>query len=118
MRTSNKLMLAFIVVVFGSFLAIHGVLRHKHVKNDFVPQEKLWQESFVDHLLPKPRVIVFEGTIWVNLIPADSFVLAMPRVNRDPDAGLFQYEPTVKFKNERSRDEAIRYGQRSDTLYV
>jgi hypothetical protein len=118
MRTSNKLILAFIVVVFGSFLSINGLLHHKYVKGDFVPQEKLWQESFVDHPLPKPRVIVFDGTIWVNLIPADSFVLAMPRVNRDPDEGLFQYEPIAKSKIERSRDEAIRYEQRGDTLYV
>jgi hypothetical protein len=118
MRTSNKLILAFIVVVFGSFLAINGVLHHKYVKGDFVPQEKLWQENFVDHPLPKPRVIVFDGTIWVNLIPADSFVLAMPRVNRDPDEGLFQYEPILKSKVERSRDEAIQYEQRDDTLFV
>lgn len=118
MRTSNKLIIAFVVVVFGSFLAINGVLHHKYVKGDFVPQEKLWQESFVDHPLPKPRVIVFDGTIWVNLIPADSFVLAMPRINRDPDAGLFQYEQVAKSKIERSRDQAIMYEQRSDTLYV
>ena len=118
MRTSNKLMLAFIVVVFGSFLAINGILHHKYVTADFVPQEKLWQESFVDHPLPKPRVIVFEGTIWVNLIPADSFVLAMPRINRDPDAGLFQDEPIAKTKIERSGDQAITYEQRGDTLYV
>src|ERR1700722_9272370 len=118
MRTSNKLMLAFIVVVFGSFLAVHSNLHHKYVKGDFVPQVKLWQENFVDHPLPKPRVIVFEGTIWVNLIPADSFVLAMPRINRDPDEGLFQYEPIAKSKIERSRDEAIQYEQRDDTLFV
>jgi hypothetical protein len=118
MRTSNKLILAFIVVVFGSFLSINGILHHKYVKGNFVPQEKLWQENFVDHPLPKPRVIVFDGTIWVNLIPADNFVLAMPRVNRDPDEGLFQYEPTVRYKREHSRDEAIQYEQRGDTLYV
>lgn len=119
MRTSNKLILAFIVVVFGTFLAIHGVLRHKYVKGDFVPQEKLWRENFVNHPLPKPRVIVFDGAIWVNLIPADSFVLAMPRVNRDPDAGEFKYViPIARSKVERSRDQAITYDQRGDTLFV
>ena len=119
MRTSNKLMLAFIIVVFGSFLATHGILHHKYVKNDFIPQEKLWQENFVNHPLPKPRVIVLDGTIWVNLIPADSFVLALPRINRDPDAGEFNYVvPITRSKGERSMDQAIRYDQRGDTLYV
>ena len=118
MRTSNKLVLAFIVVVFASFLAMHGVLHHKYVKGDFVPQDKLWQESFVNHPLAKPRVIVLEGTIWVNLITADSFVLAMPRVNRDPDAGEFKYVVPAKSKSERSRDDAITYDQRGDTLFV
>src|ERR1700743_145188 len=98
MRTSNRLILAFIVFVFASFLAVQGTLHHQYVKGDFVPQEKLWQENFLNHPLPKPRVIVFEGTIWVNLIPADSFLLAMPRVNRDPDEGLFRSEPIAKSK--------------------
>ncbi len=119
MRTSNKLVLVFIVIVFGSFLAIHGVLHHKYVKGDFVPQEKLWQENFVNHPLPQPHVIVLEGTIWVNLIPADSFVLALPRVNRDPDAGEFKYVvPIIRSKGERSMDQAINYEQRGDTLFV
>jgi hypothetical protein len=118
MRTSNKLILGFIVFVFGSFLSINAVLRHKYSKGEFVAQEALWQESFVNHPLPKPRVIVLEGAIWVNLIPGDSFVLAMPRVNRDPDAGMFKYEVVLKSKSERARDQAITYDQRGDTLYI
>ena len=118
MRTSNKLILAFVVVVFGIFLAIHTVLHHKYVKGDFVAQEELWQENFVNHSLPKPRVIALNGTIWVNLIPADSFVLAMPRINKDPDAGMFKYDETFKSKDKRGSDDAITWLQRGDTLYV
>ena len=118
MSTSNKLILAFMVVVFGSFLSIHAVLHHKYVKGDFVAQEELWQENFVNHPLPKPRVIVLDGTIWVNLIPADSFVLAMPRINKDPDAGMFKIEMLPKSKIARSADDAITWLQHGDTLYV
>jgi hypothetical protein len=118
MSTSNKLIFAFIVVVFGSFLGIHAVLHRKYVKGDFVAQEELWQENFVNHPLPKPRVIALDGTIWVNLIPADSFVLAMPRINKDPDAGMFKYDETIRTKGERSSDQAITWLQRGDTLYV
>jgi hypothetical protein len=118
MSTSNKLILAFIIFVFGSFLAIHVVLHHKYVKGDFVAQQELWQENFVNHPLSKPRVIVLEGTIWVNLIPADSFVLAMPRINKDPDAGMFKIEMLPKSKIARTADEAITWLQRGDTLYI
>jgi hypothetical protein len=118
MRTSNKLILAFMVVVFGSFLSIHAVLRHKYVKGDFVAQEELFQESFVKRPLPKPRVIALDGTIWVNLIPADSFVLAMPRINKDPDAGMFKYVETLKSKSLRTSNDAITWLQRGDTLYI
>jgi hypothetical protein len=118
MSTSNKLILAFIVFVFGSFLGIHAVLHHKYVKGDFVAQEELWQENFVNHPLPKPRVIALDGTIWVNLIPADSFVLAMPRINKDPDAGMFKYDETIKSKDQRGSDDAITWLQHGDTLYV
>ncbi len=119
MRTSNTLIFAFIVVVFGTFLAMQAMLHYKYVKGDFVPQETLWQESFVNHPLQKPRVIVLEGTIWVNLLPADSFVLAVPRVNRDPDAGEFKYVlPAGRSNGERGMDQAITYVERGDTLYV
>jgi hypothetical protein len=118
MKTSNKLILAFIVLLFGASLAVHGVLYLKYQKGDFVAQEKLRSESFVDYRLPKSRVIVCDGTIWVSLIPADHFMLALPRINSDPDAGMFQNEGVVKEKLPRRVNKAVSYTQQGDTLFI
>lgn len=118
MRTSNKLLLGFVLLVFGTFLAIHGVLYGKYRKADFITDQQLRTEEFIRYAISKPRVISFDGTIWVNLIPADSFALELPRINKDPDAGMFDYGPRVNLKEARQINKALTYHEKDDTLFV
>src|SRR5258708_21436326 len=97
MKTSNKLIWAFVLVCFLASAAIHGVLYSEYRQGHFVTAEQMHAEGFVKVALPAPtpRVLSFESTIWVNLIPAGSFALDLPRINKDPCAGLFETAPGV-----------------------
>jgi hypothetical protein len=118
MKTSNKLLLGFVLLSFGTFLAVHGALYGKYRNGEFVGTEQLRSEEFIRYPIAKPRVISFDGTVWVNLIPADSFALELPRVNKDPDEGMFDDGPKVRVKEIGSGDNALVYEQKNDTLFV
>ena len=118
MKTSNKMILGFIVVTILAFLGVHAILYNKYRKGEFVAEGKLHSEDFVRYPVAKPRVVSFDGTMWVNLIPADSFALELPRVNIDPDAGMFEYGPAVKQKMAGFEGKALGYAVRGDTLVV
>lgn len=118
MKTSNRLILAFLVVTIGVFVGLNGVLHDKYRKGEFVSADQLRSEDFVRYPIGKPRVISFDGTIWVNLIPADSFALELPRVNVDPDAGMFDYGPKVTLKGSEFAGKALGYEEKGDSLLV
>src|SRR5579859_4461469 len=118
MKTSNKLILAFILAAFLVAFTIHAVLYTEYRKGHFVTKEKMHTEAFIRYNLPTPRVISIDGTIWVNLIPADHFALELPHKNEDPDAGMFQPTPAFRLKGAPPSNQAVAFQQRGDTLFV
>jgi len=118
MKASNKWLLGFLIFAFGFMLAIYGILSSQYRKGNFVAAAQLHDERFVRQPLPAARVISVDGTIWVNLIPADSFAIELPRDNKDPDDGLFVDEPRIRVKKIGGNDQAINWRQSGDTLFV
>jgi hypothetical protein len=118
MKTSNKLLLAFVLGTFLASIAIHGVLYGRYRKGQLVGERRLHAETFTHYDLPRPRVLVLDGDIWVNLVPGEGFSLELSRKNEDPDAGMFAITPTVKLKGVQAARPAVVYEQRGDTLFV
>lgn len=125
MKTSNKLIIGFAISFFLGAIAIHGLLYNEYRKGHFVSAEQMTAERFTRIPLPAPKVISFEGTIWVNLSPADTFALDIPRNNEDPDAGMFEKTalPITRSTNPLQQGnlaggKAITWLQRGDTLFV
>ena len=118
MKTSNKLIAAFIIAFFLGAIAVHGVLYSGYRLGHFTTAADIHEEDFVRYKLPAPRVIAIDGALWVNLLHASNFALELPRKNEDPDAGMFQSAPTVKIKGVHAGKPAISYEQRGDTLFI
>ena len=118
MKTSDKWILGFILAAFFVALAVHGVLYSEYRKGHFVTPAQMHEEAFIKQPVHMPRILSFDGTIWVNLIPADSFSLELPRVNKDPDASLFKMLPSIKMKGVNPDLPAITYRESGDTLFV
>ena len=118
MKTSNKWLLGFLLASLVFCLAIYEVLYAEYRKGHFVTARQLHDETFVSQAIRAPRVISIDGAIWVNLAPADSFSLELPRINKDPDAGLFQSTPVVNLKSNTSETQAITWRQAGDTLFI
>jgi len=118
MKTSNRLILAFVVVSIALFVGIHWVLLGKYRNGEFVDTNVLRSENFIRYPIGKPKVISFNGTVWVNLIPADSFALELPTANVDPDAGMFDYGPRLRLINSKFEGKALGYEIKGDSLLV
>jgi len=118
MKTSNKWILGFILTTVLSCLGLYGLLYNEYRKGHFVTEAQIHDELFIKHPIRKPRVISFDGTVWVNLVPADSFSLELPRFNKDPDAGIFQSTPVVRLKGNGPEALAVTWRQAGDTLFI
>jgi hypothetical protein len=118
MKTSNRLIIGFVIVSFALFVGVHWVLLGKYRKGEFISSEKVRNEEYIRYPIGKPRVISFDGTVWVNLIPADSFALELPRNNEDPDKGMFDYGPQVNLKGTKFEGKALGYQIKGDSLLV
>jgi hypothetical protein len=118
MKASNKWLLGFILATLLFCLGMYELLYSEYRKGQFVTETKMHEERFVKHPIRKPRIISCDGAVWVNLVPADSFSLELPRVNKDPDAGLFQTGPAVQLKLNSPENLAITWRQAGDTLFI
>jgi hypothetical protein len=119
MKTSNKWLLGFILTTVLFALTIYKVLYNEYDQGHFVTTKQIHDERFVSRPIRAPRVIVLDGTIWVNLIPADRFSLELPRINKDADAGIFRTGPAVRVKiGSAPSSAAITWRQNGDTLFV
>ena len=118
MKASNKWIMVFILATLLFSLAVYGVLYGEYRKGHFVTEAQLHDEQFIRQPLRAPRIICFEGTVWVNLLPAGSFSIELPRINKDADAGLFQKEPTVRLLSNNAAAQAVTWRQSGDTLFV
>ena len=118
MKASNKWLLGFLIFAFGFSLAVYGVLNSQYRKGNFIAAAQLHEEAFVRQPLPAARVLSIDGTIWVNLVPADSFAIEMPRNNKDPDDGIFVDQPRIRIKKIPGDNMAISWQQSGDTLFV
>ncbi|HEY4334328.1 MAG TPA: hypothetical protein VGM89_00480 [Puia sp.] len=119
MKTSNKWILGFFLTTVLSSLVIYKFLYSEYNKGHFVTARQIHDEQFINQPIRKPRVIALDGTVWVNLIPADRFALELPRNNKDADAGLFQTGPAIKLKIGSSPTApAITWRQNGDTLFI
>jgi hypothetical protein len=119
MKTSNKWILGFLLTTVLSAGVIYKILYSEYDKGHFVTTRQIHDELFVNQPIRAPRVIAFDGTIWVNLIPAGQFALELPRNNKDADAGLFQAGPAIMKKiGNGPTPAAITWRQNGDTLFV
>ncbi|HVU94546.1 MAG TPA: hypothetical protein VHE34_04945 [Puia sp.] len=118
MKASNKWLLGFILATVLFCLGMYGLLYSEYRKGHFVTEAQLHKEQFIKQPIRKPRVIALDGTVWVNLVPADSFSLELPRVNKDADAGLFQTGPAIQLKINSPETPAVTWRQQGDTLFI
>ena len=119
MKASNKWILGFVLAVLLFCLVLYELLYSEYRKGHFVTEAQLHGMQFTRQPIRTPRVICIDGTVWVSLVPADSFSLELPRVNKDPDAGLFQTGPgVVRLKSNIDSRPAITWRQSGDTLFV
>jgi hypothetical protein len=93
------------------------MLYREYRKNHFITAAQMHAEGFEKTSIHALRIISVDGAIWVNLIPADSFALELPRINKDPDAGLFQTQPKVRLIGA-ADNPAITWRQSGDTLFI
>jgi hypothetical protein len=118
MKASNKWITAFILVTVLFCLGIYEVLYSEYRKGHFVTAAQMHDEQFVKQPLRAPRVVSIDGAVWVNLVPADSFSVELPRNNKDPDDGLFQSRPLILLKSNNAGTRAITWRQNGDTLFI
>jgi hypothetical protein len=118
MKASNKWLLGFLVVAFGFSLAVYGVLYGQYRKGNFIRASQLHDERFIHESIAPSRILAIDGAIWVNLIPADSFAIEMPRINKDPDDGLFVDQPRIRVKKIGGDNMAVTWRQNGDTLFL
>jgi len=118
MKTSNKWLLGFILVTVGFALTAYKILYNEYEKGHFVTTKQIHDEQFISQPIHAPRVIVLDGAIWINLIPADQFSLELPRINKDADDGLFREQAAVRLKMANGTDAAVTWHQNGDTLFV
>jgi hypothetical protein len=118
MKASNKWITGFILAVLLFCLGTYQFLYSEYRKSHFVTEAQIHMEQFITQPIHAPRIISLDGTVWVNLVPADSFSLELPRINKNPDAGMFQSEPVVRLKINNPEVPAITWRQSGDTLFI
>jgi len=64
MKTSNKLILGFIVVSLLCTFAVSGVLRSEYRKGHFITAAQMHEQGFARTAIRAPRVISIEGAVW------------------------------------------------------
>lgn len=89
MKTSDKLLLTFFLLSLGVFGAVHLALyaeyRHGHILN----ARDLHEEQFVKYRMAAPQYLSLKGTLWVNIIPSDSFYVESQKEEKHPEEGFF-----------------------------
>jgi hypothetical protein len=112
MKTSDKLILGAILCFVGLIAVVEGVLHSKYRSGDYLTATDLHHEEYVQFHQPAPSVLMLDGTIWVNLVPADSFYFEFPVHPQDPEeAGYFAENATPDGK-------VLRYKRSGDTLFI
>lgn len=112
MKTSDKLLLGFSLASLGMFGGIHLVLYAEYKNGNILEEKELHNEQFNRFRMPQPRYLSLQGTIWVNILPSDSFYVEFPKKTKYPGDGFF-----LRTKNE--PDPALpRYQQKGDTLTI
>lgn len=112
MKTSDKLLLGFSLASLGMFGGIHLVLYAEYKSGNILEEKELHNEQFIRFRMPQPRYLSLQGTIWVNILPSDSFYVEFPKKLIYPADVFFQ-------RTKNSPDPALpRYQQKGDTLTI
>jgi hypothetical protein len=111
MKTSDKLLLTFLLVSLAVFGAVHLALYAEYKHGDILSVRDLHKEAFVKYRMPAPKYLSLNGTLWVNIIPSDSFYIEFPKNEIHPEEGFF-----VKKKQAVERKQS--YHLQGDTLLI
>lgn len=112
MKTSDKLLLGFSLASLGMFGGIHLVLYAEYKSGNIAEEKELHNEQFNRFRMPQPRYLSLQGTIWVNILPSDSFYVEFPKKPIYPADVFFQ-------RTKNAPDPALpHYQQKGDTLTI
>jgi hypothetical protein len=112
MKKSNRLLIGFLIGVLCFVSLTQAVLYAKYRSGHYLRETDLHREAYVQYHQPAPSVLMLDGTIWVNLLPADSFYFEFPAHPRDPqNLGYFAESPSPDGK-------VLRYRRSGDTLFI
>jgi hypothetical protein len=114
MKTSDKLLLGVASGVLILLCVIHLLLHNNYRKGNIVSAAALHDEGVVKFRLPEVHYLFLTGTIWVNIIPSDSFYIELPQT-----PGLQSYAGQVNVLAKFNTDtQTPGYHQLGDTLWV
>ena len=113
MKTSDKLLLIFFLVSLAVFGAVHLALYAEYKHGDILSVKDLHEQEFLKYRMPAPQYLSLKGTLWVNIIPSDSFYIEFPAVETHPEEGFFvKTRPGAEPKREQ------RFRLAGDTLLI
>lgn len=86
MKTSDRLLLGFFLLVLVIYGAVQFTLYTKYRRGEFVTGRQLSAEQFRTWHTPRPRNLVISHFQWVRIIPSDTFYFGVG-VNGKPVSG-------------------------------
>jgi hypothetical protein len=120
MKTSNKILLIALLLLFailgGSQLALHAKFR----RGEFITSREIFRRTHVKKVMQAPSYLVIKGIRDVNLIPSDTFALEYQKQSV-PDDEVILADGGRSLKKENGKETAVpkpRIYRSGDTLVV
>jgi hypothetical protein len=112
MKKSNRLLIGFLIGAICFIALVQLVLYARYHSGHYLNEADLHREAYIQYHQPPPSVLMLDGTIWVNLLPADSFYFEFPVHPPDPqNLGYFA-------KSNSPNEKVLSYRRSGDTLYI
>jgi hypothetical protein len=109
MKTSDKLLLTFLLVFLAIFGAVNLALYAEYKHGDILTARDLHEEAFVKYRMPAPKYLSLSGTLWVNIIPSDSFYVEFQKKEMNLEEGFFvkKKQAVVKTQSYRLQGDTL-----------
>src|SRR5260221_13783342 len=82
MKTSNKLLVALGVGIFLLVVLLQLVLYSNYRQGLVISAKELHTENYIRYKMAAPSYLCLSGTLWVNIIPSDTFYVELPKENK------------------------------------
>lgn len=114
MKTSNKLLVALGLGILLLVGLIQLVLYSNYRQGRIISAKELHAEKYVRYEMPAPAYLSLTGTLWVNIIPSDTFYVEFPKENKLTGTAFKTTLPEIFT----SDADVLSYRQSGDTLLI